>query len=88
MKFETVIKKAKSLEKYGEELAATEHWGVDDQDTLSWLVDRAIACSQLVERLEEEIIQLRSRQDAFDQWEPQWGECADRIQRVIDEAKQ
>ena len=32
------IKKAKELAKYTEALAATEHWGVDDQDCLEWLI--------------------------------------------------
>ena len=35
-----MLGKAKHLAKYTEELAASElHWGVDDQDTLEWLID-------------------------------------------------
>ncbi len=33
-----MLRKAKKLAKHTEELAATRHWGVDDQDTLEWLI--------------------------------------------------
>ena len=33
-----LIEKAKKLAKYTEGLAETPHWGVDDQDTLDWLI--------------------------------------------------
>ena len=37
----TMLEKARKLARYTEELAATPHWGVDDQDTLEWLISRA-----------------------------------------------
>jgi len=33
-----LLEKAKKLAKHTEQLATTPHWGVDDQDTLEWLI--------------------------------------------------
>ena len=42
------LQKAKALARHTESLAATKHWGVDDQDTLEWLIAE-------VDRLQNEV---------------------------------
>lgn len=47
-----MLEKAKKLAKYTESLAVTEHWGVDDQDTLEWLITEVEELMNTIENIQ------------------------------------
>lgn len=54
-----MIEKAKKLARYTEELASGSDWGVDDQDTLEWLISQAEEndkLNKIISELERDIV--------------------------------